>query len=112
MKLINHNINTSDKKQLYNMTHNPQAQPMKDMTGREINVQTFAQFEDDNTKDGITMYITSIKDSEGNVYVTNSKSFYREFQTICEIMENELFTIKVTSAKSKNNREYISCILV
>lgn len=99
---------TLTAKEQYMMLKNPDSIKMADAKGQVLKIAAYVIFEDVNISTGEIMTIVSIR-SDGKVYVTNSKSFIREFETIVAAFGDDLPDIKVTSGKSSKGRNYLVC---
>lgn len=113
MKIIKANeiLTMKDK---YDLTRNPETERMSNHKDEILSIDQFMIREEENQKDGEVVTIVSIKSGE-NIYATNSSVFVREFTALVEMAEeaNEtIHHIKIVGGKSKNNRDFISCVYV
>ena len=113
MKIIKstENLTMKDK---YDLTRNPETERMSNHKDEILSIDQFMIREEENQKDGEVVTIVSIKSGE-NIYATNSAVFVREFSALVGMAEeaNEtIHHIKIVGGKSKNNRDFISCVYV
>lgn len=102
---------TMTPKDTYLMLKNPAAIKMADAKNKTIHIDAYVIFEDTNISTGEVSRIVSIR-SGSEVYVTNSKSFLREFELMAEAFGDDLPDIKITSGKSSKGRNYLVCEVV
>lgn len=102
---------TMTSREQYLMLKNPNSIKMADAKGKQLSIDAYVIFEDVNLADGELMKVVSIR-SGADVYVTNSKSFIREFETMLAAFGDDLPKINVTSAKSSKGRAYLTCSVV
>lgn len=113
MKIIKatENLTMKDK---YDLTRNPETERMSNHKDEILSIDQFMIREEENQKDEEVVTIVSIKSGE-NIYATNSAVFVREFTALVGMAEeaNEtIHHIKIVGGKSKNNRDFISCVYV
>lgn len=96
----------------YLMTISPSINSLKDVEdGEHITVDGILVFEDVKEVTGETVTIMSIITPDKKVYSCQSASFKRSINDIANIMKDKTFTVIKTSGKTKNNRDYINCVL-
>lgn len=98
--------------EIYFLTMAPTVQKMSDAESQIIEVDSWAVYEDENSK-GETQTILAIKTPENEVFATNSKTFKEDFVKMNELfnsMDETVHAIKVTSGMSKNDRKFITCV--
>lgn len=104
--------NATNTVEEYNMTMSADIQKLSDNKGMTIKVAGICHYKDTNSK-GEEHEILSLSDGTG-VYATNSATFIEAFfkmKSLFDAKGEDLPTIKVTSGKSKNGREFITCVL-
>ena len=99
-----------DKKETYKMTLDQSISKISDMVDSEIEVDGYILFDDDHS--GEAVQIISVRDKNGNVYATNSKTFRETFLDIFSVMDPDPFTIEVKSGISKNGCTYYYAVLL
>lgn len=103
--------NIDSKIKQYKLTMSPEIEKMSGIKDdRELKVESWCQYKDTNSKGEDTL-ILSI-DTGTAIYATNSTTFMEDFFRINDIMEGEEFSIRVHRGVSKNDREFITCVLV
>lgn len=96
----------------YLMTISPSINSLKDVEdGEHITVDGILVFEDVKEVTGETVTIMSIITPDKKVYSCQSDTFKRSINDIANIMKDKTFTVIKTSGKTKNNRDYINCVL-
>lgn len=96
----------------YLMTIAPSIISLKDVEdGEHITVDGILTFEDVKEGTGETVNIMSIITPDKKVYSGQSATFKRSINDIANIMKDKSFTVIKTSGKTKNNRDYINCVL-
>ena len=96
----------------YLMTISPSIVSVKDVPdGEHITVSGILLFDDVKEDTGETADIMSIITPDNRVYSCQSATFKRSVKDIANIMKDKEFTIIKTSGKTKNNRDYINCVL-
>ena len=101
-------------KEKYDLTRNPETLRMSDHKGEILSVDQYMIREEINSATGETVRIVSIK-SDGEIYATNSTVFVREFESLLEMAESandSIHHIKVITGRSRQNREYVTCVYV
>lgn len=96
----------------YLMTIAPSIISMKDVEdGEHITVDGVLIFGDVKEGTGEEVEIMSIITPEKIVYSCQSATFKRSINDIATIMKGKPFTVIKKSGKTKNNRDYINCVL-
>lgn len=98
--------------QRYALTMSPAVQKMKNVVGTTITVDAWALYEDTN-KDGKEQTILSVLSDNGEIFATNSPTFIDDFREMWELFNEcgeTVHAITVISGKSKNEREFITCV--
>lgn len=98
--------------EIYFLTMAPIVQKMSDAESQIIEVDSWAVYEDENSK-GEMQTILALKTRENEVFATNSKTFKEDFVKMNELFESwgeTVHSIKVTSGMSKNDRKFITCV--
>ncbi len=101
---------TLTAKEAYDMTESIGIQKLSAAAGQILEPVAYVLREDTNA-DGEINEIVSIKDADGTVYATNSKTFAREFKKVLDCVKDDfaqVHHIEVVQGRSKNNRPYIS----
>lgn len=101
---------TLTAKEAYDMTESIGIQKLSTAAGQILEPVAYVLREDTNS-DGEINEIVSIKDQDGTVYATNSKTFVREFKKVLDCVKDDfaqVHHIEVVQGRSKNNRTYIS----
>lgn len=113
MEIIRTNIEENDYSidVFYDMFESEDRAPMKDAAGKTVEVERYAIYEDENGR-GETVSLVAIQEHGGKVYVTNSPSFLRAFDRICDMCEMTGATLnKITVEErdsKKNNRKFLT----
>lgn len=102
--------------EIYNMTLSPEAESMKNASGKALKVSAWLTYEDADKKTGETINILTISDGfTGRSYGAQSETFKRSFHDIIDIAKksgmDEIY-IKVITGLTKAGREYINCVLI
>lgn len=93
----------------------PGKMKMKDMSGTEIDIDTWAIVDDGSTAEDGTYkekMILSIRDKGGAGYSTNSPTFIKDFEkmeSLFSSMGRELDKVLVIMGTSKSGREFVDC---
>jgi hypothetical protein len=98
--------------EVYFLTMSPTVQKMSDAESQIIEVESWALYEDENSK-GEIQSILAIKTPEGEVFATNSATFKEDFVKMNELFNGMGVTvnaIKVSSGTSKLGRKFITCV--
>lgn len=96
----------------YLMTIAPSIKSVKDVQdGEHITVNGILTFDDVKEDSGEVVEVMSIITPEKKVYSCQSATFKRSIRDISNIMKGAEFTVIKTSGKTKNNRDYINCVL-
>lgn len=101
-------------KDKYDLTRNPETERMSNHKDEVLSVDQFMIRQEENMQTGEPVTIVSIK-SDGTIYATNSAVFVREFTSLMEMAEeanDTIHHIKVIGGKSRNNRDFISCVYI
>lgn len=101
---------TLTAKEAYDMTDSVGIQKMSTAAGQILEPVAYVLREDTNANGEINE-IASIKDHDGTVYATNSKTFIREFKKVLDCVKDDfsqVHHIEIIPGRSKNNRPYIS----
>ena len=110
MKILEMSREFTDIEQ-YLMTLSPAIESMKNVAdGTKICVDGILLFEDTNSK-GEKNEIMSIITPDKKAYSCQSATFKRSLRDIRNIMGEKKFTIIKTSGVTKNDRDFINCIL-
>ena len=99
-------------KEIYQLTMSPEVQKMSDAQSQIIEVESWAVYEDENSK-GELQTILAIKTPENEIFATNSATFKEDFVKMNELFEGmgeTVHAIKVTSGTSKAGRTFITCV--
>lgn len=93
---------------------------LKDVAGKKIVVKNYAimlqkNIEEESGEVTDEKLLLAIEDTDGRVYVTNSATAREAFTNIIEFLADDSvttgFEIKVVTAKSKNDREFVTVTL-
>lgn len=93
---------------------------LKDVAGKKIVVKNYAimlqkNIEEESGEVTDEKLLLAIEDTDGKVYVTNSATAREAFTNIIEFLADDSvttgFEIKVVTAKSKNDREFVTVTL-
>ncbi len=101
---------TLSAKEAYDMTDSVGIQKLSTAAGQILEPVAYVMREDTNANGEINE-IVSIKDKDGTVYATNSKTFTREFKKVLDYVHDDfaqVHHIEIVPGRSKNNRPYIS----
>ena len=112
MKIILSYPEQLTKLERYQLTRNNDVS-IKDNEGTLITPVAWCMFEQEDEKNPDKVRtVLSIKDIDGSIYTTISKTFADEFLTIVDICEGSKFTISVIKGLTKAGREFVTCNLV
>ena len=110
MNIIFKSSDNLDKRGLYIHTRGSCIR-LKDVDdGTIIDPLEIVVYEDENAK-GEVNTITSVIDTEGKHYTSNSRFFREELAAIYNLMAPDPFKIIVRKNVSKNGREFVTCEL-
>lgn len=102
-------------KDLYNMTKGSMVRKMSDAKGEVLDVLHYIVYKDTNSETSEVSVVLSMMTTSGGIYATNSKTFIRNFLDILTMYEDtgeEVPTkFAVSSARSRNGREFLVCDL-
>lgn len=115
MKILKTSADLTNK-ECYALTMSPAVQKMKNAVGQQLTVAKWCFYQDANAKDGKEQTIVAIMTPEHEVFATNSATFLRDFEQMCDILADDLaageaLEIKVLTGTSKSGREFITCAL-
>ena len=101
-----------NKIEKYLMTLAPDIKALKDIPdGTSVPVDGFLTFEDIDEESGKSNDILSIITPDKLVYSGQSTTFARSLKDIDFVMDEQKYSIKKISGKTKAGREYINCVL-
>ena len=110
MKILFASSQNLDKRALYIHTRG-RSESVKNLEdGTVIEPAEIVIYEDENAN-GETNTITSIVDTAGKHYTTNSRIFREELGVIWKLMEGEAFSLVVRKNLSKAGRTFVTCEL-
>lgn len=112
MTIVRNYPETLSAAERYHLSMSPAVQKMKEAVGNTINISAWALYKDVN-KDNKEQTILSILSENGEVFATNSPTFINDFIKMWELFSDSGETVNeiaVISGKSKNDREYITCV--
>ena len=96
------------KGEIFNMTQGTTLSKVSEHVGEILELAGWVLYEDTD-KDGNLQRVLAIKEKNGNLSGTISKTFIDQFIKMVEFMGNEEYNVKVVGSTSKNGREYITC---
>lgn len=102
------------KVERYRLTLSPEICSLQNVADDEpIKVSAYCEFEDVNEETGEVAELLGILSDDGHSYVTQSKTFKESFKNIADIFadDEEMFSIRKISGKTKGGRDYINCVL-
>lgn len=102
---------TLTAKEAYDMTESVGIQKLSTAAGQILEPVAYVLREDTNPKTGEVIEIASIKDADGTVYATNSKTFVREFKKVLDCVHDDfsqVHHIEIIRGTSKHDRPYIT----
>lgn len=100
---------TLTAREVYQLTQTPEMKRVTDIPDDTVlDMDKYILF----VKNDVELLTFTLKDGDGSVYVTASNTFINTFKDILECMQKEPFTVRKVSGKSKNNRNFINCMLV
>ena len=97
---------------LYYLTTSPEIEKMTSVKGEILALDKWALFADADRKTGEMRKILSIKSGD-KMYATNSATFIESFEAMLECFDTmglEIHHIRVSTATSKSDREFINCV--
>jgi hypothetical protein len=110
------NINRASRdfnaKELYLMTMSAGIGKMTNNIGKRVDIADWLLYEDVNHA-GNTQQLLAVKKTDGDVVVTNSPSFIKEFiklQDVFAEVGETVSAVTVVSGRSKAGREFITCV--
>lgn len=95
---------------LYALFEDEDREPLKNLAGSVIDVDTYAVYCDENAKGEVVKLLT-LMSTNGKVAVTNSPTAIRAFERIaklCDMSGTTIKSVEVTKEKSKGSREFIN----
>lgn len=95
----------------YKLTRSKGSTSIKECAGSTIEWDKWVLYEDADN-DGTMHEVLAVMAKDGEVFVTTSPTFIRDFMDIYDHFEGEKVPVKVIQATSKNNREYLACDIV
>lgn len=98
------------KVDIFNMTQGTTLAKVSDSIGEVMELEGWILYEDED-KDGNLQTVLALKEKNGLMSATISKTFIDQFNKALEFMGEEDFNIKVVGGKSKNGRDYVTCEL-
>lgn len=112
MNVIKMYPETMDKKTLYSLTRG-QGMMVKDVDERTVITPVAYAVYEDTDKDGKTNEVLAIRDKEsGEVFITISSTFMRDFFDIVEFMGEDDYSIRTVHGTTKAGREFVTCTMV
>ena len=109
MEIIKIFPENASKKQMYDLTCNPNNQKMSLCEGQRLEIAAWCRYVDADAKTGEARELFSIQTPEGEVYATNSPTVWREFERMVDMFGPDGVTaIEVTSGTSKNGRKFFT----
>lgn len=111
IKKCTQNLTMKDK---YDLTRNPETERMANHKDEILSVDQYMIREEENGATGEPVTIVSIRSGD-KCYATNSSVFVREFASLVEMAEeanDTIHHIKVIGGRSRNNRDFISCVYI
>lgn len=97
-----------DKREIYKHTR-ASGVSIKDCEDGTIIIPAEVCIYEDVNNNGEVVTITSIIDTDGKHYVTNSRFFREELTYILDLMKGEEFGLVVRKQKSKGGRTFVTC---
>lgn len=114
MNIINKSANVASAFELYKLVQSPNRKKLTDIKGQTIELDKWVLYTEPD-KEGKEMSLLALSTVDGTAYCTNSSTFCRSFEsavaTFAQFGE-EFRKIQVVTAKSKNGRDYIDCVVV
>lgn len=103
---------TTDKATNYLLARSDNVEKMSDHVDETFTVADFLEYEESDSN-GEIHQLLSIKTGDGAMFATNSPTFVREFDAICEIFgENDLPELKIVSGRAqRSGRQYVTVTL-
>ena len=95
------------KGEMFNMTQGA-VDKVSDHVGEVLELEGWLLYEDVNS-DGEVQTVLALKEKNGLVSATISKTFIEQFIKMADFMGEEEYNVQVVGGKSKSNREYITC---
>lgn len=101
------------KVEVYEMTMSPEILPLNKLPDdTELKPSLWAEFDKEDELNGESIRLLSIADAiSGNVYITQSATFIKDFKDICDLMDDEEYTVLKRTGESKAGRAFIYCVL-
>lgn len=100
-----------DKVETYLMTTSPKIHSVKDIEDGTRLVVTGYLFFNDVKPNGEVAEIMSLITEDKEVYSCQSATFKRSLEEIADLFNGEPFPIIKISGVTKNDREYVNCVL-
>lgn len=107
MKIINQSRELTTMEQ-YKLTKSKKSISVKDAVGLSLQVDAWAEYEDQNTK-GEAVQVLSIMTTDGSVYTTVSEVFRRSFMDIVETFGDDMPPVEIIDGTTKAGRTYYDC---
>lgn len=102
--------NDYTKRDIYNMTRNPEVKKLREAVGETLAISKYLIYTDTDSA-GNEQTILSFITADNEIYGTNSPTARKEFEYISDLMEDEQFSVKVIEGQSKAGRTYITLAL-
>ena len=117
MNILQSNIDTTNKKQVYRMTKGDSIKIDGIERGVSLPIDKYCLYEEPKTRKkqdgGVEEYVQTVLTftSGSQKFGTISETFISSFIEIVELMEDEEFSIIITGGTSKGGRKYVNCEL-
>ena len=114
MNIINKSANVASSFDLYKLVQSPERNKLTDIKGRTIELDKWVLYTEPD-KDGKEMKLLALTTVDGAAYCTNSATFCRSFESAVAMFAQfgeEFHSIEIVTGTSKNNRDYIDCVVV
>ena len=95
------------KGKIFNMTQGSVAK-VSDSVGNVLELAGWILYEDED-KDGNLQTVLALKETNGLISATISKTFIEQFLKMADFMDGEDYNIKVVGGTSNAGRNYITC---
>lgn len=114
MNIIAKSANVVSSFDMYKLVQSPERKKLTDVKGQTLDLDKWVLYTESD-KEGKEMKLLALTTKDGNAYCTNSATFCRSFQSAVDMFATfgeEFHQITVTTGTSKNNRDYIDCVVV
>ena len=96
-----------DARTQYKLVNSSGSKRMVDAEDSVLDVKSWIMYTDDT--DGEEKTLLAIETTDGEIFVTISQIFSKEFENLTEFFGDDIGEIRVVSGKSRSGRKFITC---